>query len=157
MRKTVELNLIDRETEKTFVIKEMNCIQSQAWLLEVANVLVKSGLLKIADDVQGENFSLELVVSALLNGGFAKLTSIDSEGAQELLLKLLGCCSYKLGAQTFKLDSQNNIDQYVDDLKTLFCLEKEAFKVNFGFFTAVSNSTSQDKSAKAPKKLTTKA
>lgn len=157
MRKTIEITLTDRGTDKTFVIEEMSCIQSQAWLLEAANVLVKSGLLNAAEGIEGGNFSLERVVKALMEGALTKLNGVDAAGAQELLLKLLGCCSYKINSQKFKLDNQENVGQYVDDLKTLFSLEFEALRVNFGFFTDANNSTSQDKSPKAQKKLTTKA
>lgn len=157
MRKTTEITLIDRDTEKTFVIREMSCIQSQAWLLEAANVLVRCGLLKVADGAGGENFSFEAVVKTLMEGGLTKLTGIDTAGAQELTFKLLGCCSYKLGAASFPLNTQENIEQYVEDLKTLFKLEFEALKLNFDFFTGASNSNSQDKPQKELKKQVTKA
>ena len=157
MRKTTEITLIDRDTEKTFVIREMSCIQSQTWLLEAANVLVRCGLLKVVDGASGENFSFETVVKTLMEGGLTKLTGIDAAGAQELTFKLLGCCSYKLGAASFPLNTQENIEQYVEDLKTLFKLEFEALKLNFDFFTGASNSNSQDKPQKELKKQVTKA
>ena len=157
MRKTTEITLIDRDTEKTFEIREMGCIQSQTWLLEAANVLVRCGLLKVVDGAGGKNFSFETVVKTLMEGGLTKLTGIDAAGAQELAFKLLGCCSYKLGAQKFKLDNLANVEQYVEDLKTLMRLEFEALKLNFDFFTGASNSNSQDKPQKELKKQVTKA
>ena len=152
MRKTTEITLIDRDTEKTFEIREMGCIQSQTWLLEAANVLVRCGLLKVVDGASGKNFSFEAVVKTLMEGALTKLTGIDAAGAQELAFKLLGCCSYKLGAQKFKLDNLANVEQYVEDLKTLMRLEFEALKLNFDFFTGASNSNSQDKPQKELKK-----
>lgn len=157
MRKTTEITLIDRDTEKTFEIREMGCIQSQTWLLEAANVLVRCGLLKVVDGASGKNFSFEAVVKTLMEGALTKLTGIDAAGAQELAFKLLGCCSYKLGAQKFKLDNLANVEQYVEDLKTLMRLEFEALKLNFDFFTGASNSNSQDKPQKELKKQVTKA
>lgn len=157
MRKTTEITLIDRDTEKTFEIREMGCIQSQTWLLEAANVLVRCGLLKVVDGASGKSFSFETVVKTLMEGGLTKLTGIDAAGAQELAFKLLGCCSYKLGAQKFKLDNLANVEQYVEDLKTLMRLEFEALKLNFDFFTGESNSNSQGKPQKELKKQVTKA
>ena len=92
-----------------------------------------------------------------MEGALTKLTGIDAAGAQELAFKLLGCCSYKLGAQKFKLDNLANVEQYVEDLKTLMRLEFEALKLNFDFFTGASNSNSQDKPQKELKKQVTKA
>ena len=157
MRKTVDIVLNDRGTEKTFVIQEMSCIQSQAWVLEAANILVKSGLLNAAEGIKGGNLSLERVVAALMEGALSKLSSLDSEGAQALLLKLLACCSYKKDAQQFPLNNQANVEQYIDDLRTLARLEAEALKVNFDFFTDASHSTSQDKQPNTSKKQVSKA
>lgn len=157
MRKTIELVLNDRGTEKTFVIKEMSCIQSQTWVLEAAHVLVKSGLLSSLETEGDGGASLERVVKTLMEGGLTKLSGFDSEGAQKLLLKLLACCSYKVGAQQFPLDNQTNIELYIDDLKTLFSLEVEAFKASFDFFTDASSSTSQGNQSAKPKKTAMKA
>lgn len=154
--KVTEIRLNDRGTDKTFIIKEMSCIKLQKWLMKAVATLGNTGLLNletgafasIMKTAQPSELTdtaqvINAIHRAVQDGDvFEKLSSINCDKVDELLLEMLSSCEYKLDATYFPLTA-GNIETYIEDIKTLVALEREAFKLNLGFFDLGNSSISR--------------
>lgn len=152
MRKSIEIQLNDRGVEKQFVINELPCMELQRWCVSAVAVLGETGLLNMdfnapapAKGKKGgkkatSDYELSDVGKAInamqanFKTGelFNKLANINSDAVNDLMKTLLARCFYNLDGTKLPLN-QMNIDMYIDDIRTLIAIEKEALKLNLSF------------------------
>ena len=83
-------------------------------------------------------------MSELGEKGLGIFSGITPEKVQPLLDDLLACCSRVMG-QSRQLCTPATVDGYISDVKTLFRLRVESFKVNFPDFFTEKLSTEEGK------------
>jgi hypothetical protein len=132
MRKESTIFLEDGGNKLEFKIMAMPATKGHEFLVRALLLLGSSGA-----DYSGEA-SLEGAAGYLNSQGLKALSRIDFEQAKPLLGDLLSCCTRvnreSGGVVMQKLDSPGTIDSIISDPRTIFQLQVEAFKVNFGFF-----------------------
>lgn len=126
-RKEIVVKIQDRDQELTFKVKEMPAVRLQKWIIRAVGLILSSGV-----DLPGEN-DLQRAGAYLAEHGLAVLGNIDFEEAEPLLDEMLGCCS-RLVEKVEERCTPDSLDNYVQDVTTLFKLHLEAFKLNLGFF-----------------------
>lgn len=113
-RRETTITLQDRERNLTFKIREMSATQMESWLARSSAFF---GGLQKSEEVEG--------VPVLLH-------RLDYDGVNALLNELLGCCYYLADGVEVRCTPQN-VDDYVEDVRTLFRLQSEALRLNVGF------------------------
>ena len=82
---------------------------------------------------------MQSAAQALSSGALTRLGNINPDKVQELAAELLSCVEFKVDKAYTKM-SADNIDLYVQDVATLFQLQKEVIKLHVGFFQSVFRS-----------------
>ena len=157
MRKETVITLNDRGNELTFKIKEMSAMQLQKWMLKAGILLARSGVLsKFEQEQINEGNITGTVLNVISTRGISLFREIriDIDELQALLDELLCCCYRVDGAVNIQL-SPDIIDGMIEDVTTLFKLEAEAIKINFGFFDKGGLSDIR-KDSESPKTATSK-
>lgn len=152
MRKTKQIQLMDGGTALTFNVTQMSATQQQSWLLRAGLLLSSSAGatgIKISRNME---LSKGAFVKLFSEQGLGLLSAITPEKVQPLLDDLLHCCARVIGNVTEPCTAAT-VDGYISDFTTLFKLQSEAFKVNFGDFftslkTAKKDEESQEESSK---------
>lgn len=134
MRKEKIVTLNDRGNELTFRIKEMPSTKLERWLVRLAGALSKTGLFSfdIADGLDAQ----KAVADFLLKGGLNKLWTVTEDydtTVQPLVDELYTCVEQIVGQASFPLTA-DNIDSKIEDIRTLFQLQKEIVMLHVGFF-----------------------
>lgn len=125
-RKETIIDIQDREQLLTFKIREMPASKLESWIM-------RSLLLLTASNVQVPAGSDANAAGAfLLEHGLTALGNVEFEKAQPLLDDLLSCCS-RVVENIEERCTPQSVDAYILDVKTLFRLRMEAFKLNLGF------------------------
>ena len=136
MKKQTNIVLNDDGNDLEFIIEAMPATKSYDFLVQALLLLGGCGL-DLADG--DETPSLEGAARSLSNGGLAKLCRLDYDKAKPLLNDLISCCTRitkdGMGGGVVKQPcTPGTIDGYITDPRTIFKLQVEALKVNFGFF-----------------------
>lgn len=141
MRKTVEIELIDRGEPRRFQITEMPATQGEVWFLKVVHLLTKANFPDLVETILKNNkeakedgsdeavaaFNMETVRSIC-----TALSSFSIEEALPLWDELLGCCVRTDGG-THQVCSISTVDAFIENPLTLMKLKFEAAKVNLNF------------------------
>ena len=145
MRKEKTVTLNDRGNELTFRIKEMPATRLERWLMKAAGALSATGIFSadIADGLDAQ----KAIADFLLTGGLSKLGMVTKdydEVIQPLIDELYTCVEQKVGDAYFAL-TPDVIDAKIEDVRTLFNLQKEIVKLHLDFFVpgAASSSTAR--------------
>ena len=145
MRKEVTVTLNDRGNDLTFRIKEMPATKVERWIIKLAGALSATGVFSadVADGVDAQ----KAIADFLLSGGLSKLGMVTKdydEVIQPLIDELYTCVEQKVGNAYFAL-TPDVIDAKIEDVRTLFNLQKEIVKLHLDFFVpgAASNSTAR--------------
>ena len=145
MRKEVTVTLNDRGNELTFRIREMPATKVERWIIRLAGALSATGVFSadVADGVDAQ----KAIADFLLTGGLSKLGMVTKdydEVIQPLIDELYTCVEQKVGDAYFAL-TPDVIDAKIEDVRTLFNLQKEIVKLHLDFFVpgAASASTSR--------------
>ncbi len=125
-RKEITLDIRDREQLLTFKIREMPATRLESWLLR-ATLLLGAGGVQAPQDADPQTAGAHLAAQ-----GLSGLGRIEYAKAQPLLDELLGCCS-RVVERVEERCTPESVDAYILDVKTLFTLRAEAFKLNLGF------------------------
>lgn len=155
MRKETRITIDDRGNELAFLIREMPAMRLESWIIRAGLALAASGAagdllnesrVDSASVMQAADRLAKMDVGNLLRA----LGGIEYQKVEPLLGELLACCSLVTGNQLQQLN-QRNVDGIVQDIKTLFTLQKEALKINFGFFgNGGQSATGQATAEEAP-------
>ena len=157
MRQYQQITLNDRGTEKTFFIQEMSALQAQRFLIKGLSILAQCGILNQQIDPNNLGDAAGAISGALFDAPLSNVGAVDLGRIDELVSELLGCCSYIADGQKLELNSEQRINTYIEDLKTLFELEKTAFTMTFNFLPDAMKSENPAKPRKEAKTLTMKA
>ena len=148
MRKTKEIVINDRGTNKSFKITEMSASKFEWWLIRVGRLLLGTGIGSQVDVDSAEDVQ-KLIADTLLKDGLKSLGSVNLAEAKELYDDLLRCCELKSDNYYMPLDT-DTIDGQIESVKTLFTLRKEALMLHLDFL----ESAAQSQSATAAKSAT---
>lgn len=148
MRKTKEIVINDRGTNKSFKITEMSASKFEWWLIRVGRLLLGTGIGNQVDVDSAEDVQ-KLIADTLLKDGLKSLGSVNLTEAKELYDDLLRCCELKSDNFYMPLDT-DTIDGQIESVKTLFTLRKEALMLHLDFL----ESAAQSQSATAAKSAT---
>ena len=145
MRKEVTVTLNDRGNDLTFRIKEMPATKAERWIIKLAGALSATGVFSadVSDGVDAQ----KAIADFLLTGGLSKLGMVTKdydEVIQPLIDELYACVEQKVGNAYFAL-TPDVIDAKIEDVRTLFNLQKEIVKLHLDFFVpgAASSSTAR--------------
>ena len=145
MRKEITVTLNDRGNELTFRIREMPATKVERWIIKLAGALSATGVFSadVADGVDAQ----KAIADFLLKGGLSKLGAVTKdydEVIQPLIDELYTCVEQKGGNAYFAL-TPDVIDAKIEDVRTLFNLQKEIVKLHLDFFVpgAASSSTAR--------------
>jgi hypothetical protein len=148
MRKTKEIVINDRGTNKSFKITEMSASKFEWWLIRVGRLLLGTGIGNQVDVDSAEDVQ-KLIADTLIKDGLKSLGSVNLAEAKELYDDLLRCCELKSDNFYMPLDT-DTIDGQIESVKTLFTLRKEALMLHLDFL----ESAAQSQSATAAKSAT---
>ena len=142
MRKEITVTLNDRGNELTFRIKEMPATKVERWIIKLAGALSATGVFSadVADGVDAQ----KAIADFLLSGGLSKLGMVTKdydEVIQPLIDELYTCVEQKVGNAYFAL-TPDVIDAKIEDVRTLFNLQKEIVKLHLDFFVPGADSAS---------------
>ena len=155
MRKEITVTLNDRGNELTFRIREMPATKVERWIIKLAGALSATGVFSadVADGVDAQ----KAIADFLLKGGLSKLGLVTKDYdtvVQPLIDELYTCVEQKVGNAYFAL-TPDVIDAKIEDVRTLFNLQKEIVKLHLDFFVpgAASSSTArQPREGSEPRK-----
>lgn len=140
MRKTKEIVINDRGTNKTFKITEMAASKFEWWLIRAGRVLLGTGIGNTVDIDSAEDVQ-KIIADTLLKDGLKSLGNVNLADAKELYDDLLKCCELKSDNYYMPLDI-DTIDGQVESVKTLFTLRKEALMLHLDFLDGAAPLTS---------------
>ena len=123
----------------------MPATKAERWIIKLAGALSATGVFSadVADGVDAQ----KAIADFLLKGGLSKLGAVTKdydEVIQPLIDELYTCVEQKVGNAYFAL-TPDVIDAKIEDVRTLFSLQKEIVKLHLDFFVpgAASNSTAR--------------
>ena len=142
MRKEITVTLNDRGNDLTFRIREMPATKAERWIIKLAGALSATGVFSadVADGVDAQ----KAIADFLLKGGLSKLGAVTKdydEVIQPLIDELYTCVEQKVGNAYFAL-TPDVIDAKIEDVRTLFSLQKEIVKLHLDFFVPGADSAS---------------
>lgn len=135
MRKSEIIEIADNERTLRFEITQMPATKLHDWILRAVKCAGSSmnGDGGLSGDL-GEN---------LIKNGPQILRGIDFDEAKFLIDEMLKTATRIIDNTTKQPVIPETIDGYIEDVRTLFKLEKECFRVNLGFFLDALRSSSQ--------------
>lgn len=135
MRKSVEITITEDGNPIIFRVQQWAATEKESWILRAMLALAGSAGANVDIDLAG-GVSADALISELGRKGLGIFAGLKYETARPLMDDLLACCYHKVGSAEIRCTPEN-IDGVLTDVKSLFRLRAEAFKVNFpDFFTA---------------------
>lgn len=126
-RKRKEIIIEDRGQSLKFEIVEMPVTQLEDWIIQVLIICMGLGAKVNLNGGTAE------AARAMQEIGFDGLLRLDYKGKLKPLLdEMLGCC-YRVIDKAKEKVTPESANGYIQDVKTLFQLRAEAFKVNINF------------------------
>lgn len=140
MRTGITVKLTDDGHELTFKITPMGALSQEAWIIDAVSAIAESGVLAAdVGQLQNSMDALAVLGKALQQDGLAFLGRIKTSRVKQLLNELLEKCVVKVDGAAMRPMTPTEVDATICDLRTLFALQKEAVRANFGFlFAAVA-------------------
>ncbi len=143
-----------RDDGRKFYIKEMGALKTEKWASKAIVALLSTGIdipgLDESDGIEGlMKLDPKSIANALLTG---MLKGLKYDVFEPLLDEMLSCMYYQSDLSKEMLTVEN-IDTYIEDVKTILTLRKEVITLHVGFDIAgkISNSLqSEDKETKEP-------
>jgi hypothetical protein len=134
MRKEKTIVIDDRGRSLTFKIREMSALRLESWIARAGILLAATGILdETKADVRNVGDIAAGVARAVGESGISALGRLDYDKARPLLDELLSCCS-RVDAGVEQPLTPDVLEGFIEDVRTLFTLRKEALALNFGFF-----------------------
>lgn len=143
-RKEITITLDDRGQERKFKIVEMPATKLQSWAFRAALLLTSVLNINGMEDGGGvDGKAISRIFDHLIKNGIGELSKIDYEKARPLINELLECC-YRIDGGVMQQCTENTVDGFIEDVKTLFKLEMESAKLNLDFFGSGGNSPASE-------------
>ena len=134
MRKEKTIVIDDRGRSLTFKIREMSALRLESWIARAGILLAATGMLdETRVGVRNAGEIAAGVARAVGESGISALGRLDYDKARPLLDELLSCCS-RVDAGVEQPLTPDVLEGFIEDVRTLFTLRKEALALNFGFF-----------------------
>jgi hypothetical protein len=128
MRKEIIVTIDDNGAPLKFKIKQMPATKLYDFIARALLILAGSGFsMQGGEDIEGAERYLR-------EHGLDALRGLDYEKAKPLLNELLACCTRITESGVEQLCTPDIMDGFISDVRTIFKLQAEAGKVNFGFF-----------------------
>lgn len=155
MRKEKTVIIEDGGRQLTFKIRQMPALQLEDWIEQAALLLVGTGLLDgEKTDIHNVGDIATSIGRTLATSGLAAFGKLEFEKVRPLRDALLTCCT-RVDAGIEQPLTPDTLDGFIEDVRTLFKLRKEAIAINFGFFARGGQSVSPDGGEKASPQATT--
>ena len=133
MRKEEIITINDRGNELTFRIREMPATQLEGWLFRVGPALASTGFAKTEDIADGID-TTKYIANILVKDGLRFLGNLDYEKVVKPLVDdLYSCVEQKVG-EAYLAVTADNIDSKVEDIRSLFAIQKAVITLHLGFF-----------------------
>ena len=133
MRKEEIITINDRGNELTFRIREMPATQLEGWLFRVGTALASTGFAKTEDIADGID-TTKYIANLLVKDGLRFLGNLDYEKVVKPLVDdLYSCVEQKVG-EAYLAVTADNIDSKVEDIRSLFAIQKAIITLHLGFF-----------------------
>ena len=133
MRKEEIITVNDRGNELTFRIREMPATQLEGWLFRVGTALASTGFAKTEDIADGID-TTKYIANLLVKDGLRFLGNLDYEKVVKPLVDdLYSCVEQKVG-EAYLAVTADNIDSKVEDIRSLFAIQKAVITLHLGFF-----------------------
>ena len=133
MRKEEIITINDRGNELTFRIREMPATQLEGWLFRVGTALASTGFAKTEDIADGID-TTKYIANILVKDGLRFLGNLDYEKVVKPLVDdLYSCVEQKVG-EAYLAVTADNIDSKVEDIRSLFAIQKAVITLHLGFF-----------------------
>lgn len=133
MRKEEIITINDRGNELTFRIREMPATQLEGWLFRVGTALASTGFAKTEDIADGID-TTKYIANFLVKDGLRFLGNLDYEKVVKPLVDdLYSCVEQKVG-EAYLAVTADNIDSKVEDIRSLFVIQKAVITLHLGFF-----------------------
>ena len=133
MRKEEIITINDRGNELTFRIREMPATKLEGWLFRVGTALASTGFAKTEDIADGID-TTKYIANFLVKDGLRFLGNLDYEKVVKPLVDdLYSCVEQKVG-EAYLAVTADNIDSKVEDIRSLFEIQKAVITLHLGFF-----------------------
>lgn len=133
MRKEEIITINDRGNELTFRIREMPATQLEGWLFRVGTALASTGFAQSEDIADGID-TTKYIANLLMKDGLRFLGNLDYEKVVKPLVDdLYSCVEQKVG-EAYLAVTADNIDSKVEDIRSLFAIQKAVITLHLGFF-----------------------
>ena len=133
MRKEEIITINDRGNELTFRIREMPATQLEGWLFRVGTALASTGFAK-TEDIADSVDTTKYIANLLMKDGLRFLGNLDYEKTVKPLVEdLYSCVEQKVG-EAYLAVTADNIDSKVEDIRSLFAIQKAVITLHLGFF-----------------------
>lgn len=133
MRKEEIITINDRGNELTFRIREMPATKLEGWLFRVGTALASTGFAKTEDIADGID-TTKYIANLLMKDGLRFLGNLDYEKVVKPLVDdLYSCVEQKVG-EAYLAVTADNIDSKVEDIRSLFAIQKAVITLHLGFF-----------------------
>ena len=133
MRKEEIITVNDRGNELTFRIREMPATKLEGWLFRVGTALASTGFAKTEDIADGID-TTKYIANFLVKDGLRFLGNLDYEKVVKPLVDdLYSCVEQKVG-EAYLAVTADNIDSKVEDIRSLFAIQKAVITLHLGFF-----------------------
>ena len=133
MRKEEIITINDRGNELTFRIREMPATKLEGWLFRVGTALASTGFAKTEDIADGID-TTKYIANFLVKDGLRFLGNLDYEKVVKPLVEdLYSCVEQKVG-EAYLAVTADNIDSKVEDIRSLFAIQKAVITLHLGFF-----------------------
>lgn len=133
MRKEEIITINDRGNELTFRIREMPATKLEGWLFRVGTALASTGFAKTEDIADGID-TTKYIANLLVKDGLRFLGNLDYEKVVKPLVEdLYSCVEQKVG-EAYLAVTADNIDSKVEDIRSLFAIQKAVITLHLGFF-----------------------
>lgn len=133
MRKEEIITLNDRGNELTFRIREMPATKLEGWLFRVGTALASTGFAKTEDIADGID-TTKYIANFLVKDGLRFLGNLNYEKVVKPLVDdLYSCVEQKVG-EAYLAVTADNIDSKVEDIRSLFAIQKAVITLHLGFF-----------------------
>lgn len=133
MRKEEIITVNDRGNELTFRIREMPATKLEGWLFRVGTALASTGFAKTEDIADGID-TTKYIANLLMKDGLRFLGNLDYEKVVKPLVDdLYSCVEQKVG-EAYLAVTADNIDSKVEDIRSLFAIQKAVITLHLGFF-----------------------
>ena len=137
MLKTKNITIDDNGNKLTFVVRQMPAMKAWHWCNKVILLLCEAGA-----DIPLEN-GFTGAVEFIREHGLGVLGKLDYDKAQPLMEELLAQCYRQLDRMETQV-TPDSCEAYLEDVRTLYVLEKEAFMLSLPFFSGGAASATPD-------------